>query len=189
METLSPVLSFRRAGNLGEHNTTFLKPFAASLCFFLCRARDGLHSQHPLVGSRSFVVLTRSPRNHQWHSWSKGWWPPVSEPSKPRVQQRWQRGTSPGQPRRSESSGTKLGREVAERPRVCGVSGTSAALKGAERSAKERPLAIQVEECQAFIHRTALLLGGGRTREQQELDAAVGPMAKFQEEMVKSLGG
>ena len=35
------------------------------------------------------------PRHQQWHSWSKGWWPAVSEASKPRVQRRWQRGTAP----------------------------------------------------------------------------------------------
>ena len=32
--------------------------------------------------------------------------------------------------------------------------GLQAALKEAERAAKERPLAIQVEECQAFIKRS-----------------------------------
>ena len=68
------------------------------------------------------------------------------------------------------------------------VRGLQAALKEAERSAKERPFAIQVEECQAFIKRSQnriVRLEEQRVREQQ--DAAMGCMAKLQEEMANSI--
>ena len=137
------------------------------------------------------------PRHQQWHSWSKGWWPAVSEASKPRVQRRWQRGTAPraspdevkaaarSRIERLQSALDALGETESVEDR-----GLQAALKGAERSAKERPLAIQVEECQAFIKRSQnriARLEEERAREQQELDAAMGRMAKFQEEMAKSI--
>ena len=32
---------------------------------------------------RGRLKLEEWPRHQQWHSWSKGWWPPVSEASKP----------------------------------------------------------------------------------------------------------
>ena len=124
------------------------------------------------------------PRHQQWHSWSKGWWPAVSEASKPRVQRRWQRGTAPraspdevkaaarSRIERLQSALDALGETESAEAR-----GLQAALKGAERSAKERPLAIQVEECQAFIKRSQnriARLEEERAREQQELDAAMG---------------
>ena len=134
------------------------------------------------------------PRHQRQSGWKQGW-AAVSEPSRPRVQRRWQRQCSPTEPRRSEGSGTKSGRNVAERVGCIGrirVSGSSvqAALQEAERAAKERPLAVQVEECQAFITRSQNRLARleeQRAREQQELDAAMGRMAKFQEEMAKSI--
>ena len=63
------------------------------------------------------------------------------------------------------SSGTKSDREVTERVGGSGRRGLQAALKGAERSAKECPFAIQVEECQACIKRSqmsARTAGAGR---------------------------
>ena len=137
------------------------------------------------------------PRHQQWHSWSKGWWPAVSEASKPRVQRRWQRSTVPraspdevkaaarSRIERLQSALDALGETESAEAR-----GLQAALKGAERSAKERHLAIQVEECQAFIKRSQnriARLEEERAREKQELDAAMGRMAKFQEEMAKSI--
>ena len=68
--------------------------------------------------------------------------------------------------------------------------GLQAALKEAERTAKERPFAVQVEECQAFIKRSQnrlVRLEEERAREQSELDAAMARMAKFRAEMAQSI--
>ena len=50
----------------------------------------------------------------------------------------------------------------------------------------ERPLAAQVEECQAFIKRSqarSVRLEQEQVREQKELDAALARMVRFREEM------
>ena len=62
-----------------------------------------------------------------------------------------------------------------------------AVLKEAERAANERPLAVLVEECQAFIISQNRLARLKEQRAKQDLDAAMGRMAKFQVEMAKSI--
>ena len=62
------------------------------------------------------------------------------------------------------------------------------ALQEACRAAQERPLAVQVEECQAFIERSRnrlTRLEQERVAEQKELDAAVVRLTRLREEMVR----
>ena len=119
------------------------------------------------------------PRHQQWHPRRQGWWPAVSEPSKPRVQRRWQRGTTP----RANPDDVKAAR--------CRARWMHLARPSLRRlGAKERFLVVQVEECQAFIKRSQnrlVWLEEQRVRQQEELDAAMGRMAKLQEEMAKSI--
>ena len=64
--------------------------------------------------------------------------------------------------------------------------GLQFALEDAKRAAQERPLAAQVEECQACIKRSQGKLARSdqeRDREQKEVDAALARMARFRDEM------
>ena len=94
-------------------------------------------------------------------------------------------------PSATKVASSELGQQVAKRVGRIGrtesleARGFQAALKEAERAAKERPLAIQVEECQAFIKRSQNRLEE-RAKEQQELDVAMGRMAKFREQPATS---
>ena len=132
------------------------------------------------------MVLTRSRRSgchQQWHSWRQGWWP-VSEASKPRVQRRWQRGTAP------RANPDDL--QAAARSRIERLQSAVDAL-GDTESTEARALQAALkgaEECQAFIKRSQNRLARleeQRVSAQQELDATMGRMAKFQEEMAKSI--
>ena len=70
------------------------------------------------------------------------------------------------------------------------VRGLQAALKEARRAAQDKPLAAQVEECQAFIQRSQRRLEKleeERAKEQEELDAAQRRMARFREEMARAM--
>ena len=63
------------------------------------------------------------------------------------------------------------------------------ALKEARHSAQKRPLAVQVEECRAFIKRSEnrlTRLEEERVKEQEELDAALARMVRFRDEMASS---
>ena len=113
------------------------------------------------------------------------------------MQRRWQRGNVP-RPSPDEAKAAERSRVDRLQSALAAVGeteslearGLQAALKEAERAAKERPLAVQVEECQAFIKRSQNRLARleeQRAREQQELDAAMGRMAKFREEMAQSI--
>ena len=62
----------------------------------------------------------------------------------------------------------------------------TSALQEARRAAQERPTAIQVEECQAFIQRSQnrlLKMEQERVAEQKELDAALVRLTRLREEM------
>ena len=165
-----------------------------------CRARDGPHSQRHLVGSRWFVVLARSRRSGRVISSGI----PGDKVGGQQFQKRPSRefnggGSAATAPRANPDVVKAAARSRIERLQSAldalgetestEARGLQAALKGAERSAKERPLAVEVEECQ-FIKRSQNRLARleeQRVSEQQELDAAIGRMAKFQEEMAKSI--
>ena len=71
------------------------------------------------------------------------------------------------------------------------ILGLQAALKEARRTAQDRPLAAQVEECQAFIQRSQRRLERlqeEQVKEQQQLDTALARMARFREEMGRTTG-
>ena len=71
------------------------------------------------------------------------------------------------------------------------IRGLQAALKEARRAAQDRPLATQVEECQAFIQRSQRRLQRlqeEQVKEQQQLDTVLERMARFREEMTKTTG-
>ena len=69
------------------------------------------------------------------------------------------------------------------------VRGLQAALKETRRVAQDRPVAAQIEECEAFIHRSRKRLDRleeERVKEQQDLDAALAQMARLREEMARA---
>ena len=137
------------------------------------------------------------PRRQWQPSWN-GWWPAVSEVSRPRVQRRWQRGNVP-RPSPDEAKAAARSRVDRLQSALAALGetesvearGIQATLKETERAAKERPLAVQVEECKAFIKRSQknrlAPLEEQRAREQQELDVAMGRMAMLREEMAQSI--
>ena len=70
------------------------------------------------------------------------------------------------------------------------VRGLQAALKEARRVAQNRPVAAQIEECEAFIHRSRKRLDRleeERLKEQQDLDAALAGIARLREEMARAV--
>ena len=115
------------------------------------------------------------PRHQQWHPRRQGWWPAVSEPSKPRVQRRWQRGTTPRAPDDVKAAARRRIERLQSALDAFGETesseawGLQAALKEAERTAKERPLVVQVEECQAFIKRSPTCASTGGTPRRELL--------------------
>ena len=139
------------------------------------------------------------PRRQQWYSsnqWS-GQWPAVSESRRTPIRRRWHRNNVPRlnpdeakaaartRVDRLETALAALGETESAEAR-----GLHAALKEAQRAAQERPLAAQVEECQAFIKRSQARLARleqEQVREQKELDAALARMARFREEMTRAV--
>ena len=140
-----------------------------------------------------------APGQQQWRSSSSWWqcggqWPALKSPT-PQVR-RWQRGpdTRGSNPdevlaaartkvSRLERAIDALGDSESPEARWLGV-----ALQEARRAAQERPLAVQVEECQAFIERSRnrlTRLEQERVAEQKELDAALVRLTRLREEMVR----
>ena len=136
--------------------------------------------------------VIRGPRpkaapEQQWRCssswWQHGQWP-VAKSEKPKVQRRWQRGpvtrgTNPDEA--MAAARTKVQRleraiEALGDNESTETKWLVSALKEARRAAQERPTAVQVEECQAFIQRSQnrlLRTEQHRIAEQKELDAAM----------------
>ena len=132
-------------------------------------------------------------RQHQWEDWNNGRWPEAK--SSP-VQRRWQRNIPRSNPDEVQAAARARVARLEEALKILGegdsteVRGLQAALKDARRAAQDRPLAAQVEECQAFIQRSQRRLARleeERAKEQAELDAALGRMARFREEMARAV--
>ena len=137
----------------------------------------------------------------QWRS-SSSWWQygqwPVAKSEKPQVQRRWQRGQGPRgtYPGMNPDEVLAAARNKVQRlERAIEVLGDNdsaearwltSALQEARRAAQERPTAIQVEECQAFIQRSQnrlVKMEEERIAEQKELDAALVRLTRLREEM------
>ena len=145
------------------------------------------------------VVRGPRPPSVQWprhQPWGHQWSFPVQRPTVSEVKapskRRWQRG--------NVVQGNPDVVQVAARSRVERLEravaflgeGDSAEIRGLQTALKEacradRPLAAQVEECQAFIQRSQRRLQRlqeEQVKEQQQLDTALERMARFREEML-----
>ena len=116
----------------------------------------------------------------------------VSEAASPTEITTWTEHTG-RQSRQCCGSSTHEGRAIAEshrgsgRQRVCGS--TVVGDKKTRRAAQERPLAMQVEECQGFIQRSRNRLNRmeqERIAENKELDAALVRLTRLHEEMTRA---
>ena len=111
------------------------------------------------------------------------------------VKRRWQRGSvQKGDPDEVQAAARSRVDRLERALAILGdgdseeIRGLQAALKEARRSAQDRPLAVQVEECQAFIQRSQKRLQRlqeEQAREQQQLDNALSRMARIREEMAR----
>ena len=152
------------------------------------------------------VVRGPRPPSVQWprrHPWAPQWSYPVQRPSVSKVKEsppkrRWQRGNEvQGNPDEVQAAARSRVERLERAVAVLGegdsaeIRGLQAALKEARRAAQDRPLAAQVEECQAFIQRSQRRLQRlqeEQVKEQQQLDTALERMARFREETTRTTG-
>ena len=136
------------------------------------------------------------PRRQQWWpQYHSNQWPSISKAKQP-IQRRWQRGhTLRGNPDEVQAAAKSRVERLERALSVLGdgdsteVQGLQAALKEARRAARDKPVAVQIEECEAFIQRSRKRLERleeERIKEQQSLDAAVARMVKLREEMTRT---
>ena len=149
------------------------------------------------------VVRGPRPPSVQWprrQQWGAQWTSPVQWPNaaeaknSPPVKRRWQRGFQEN-PDEAQAAARSRVERLEKAVAVLGDGNSEelvwlqAALKDARRAAQDRPLAAQMEECEAFIQRSQKRLQRLKEQqiaEQQQLDIALGRMARFREEMSRT---
>ena len=150
------------------------------------------------------VVRGPRPPSVQWprqQPWGPQWSYPVQRSKVSEVKEgspskrRWQRGNVQGNPDEVQAAARSRVERLERALSILGegdsaeIRGLQAALKEARRAAQDRPLAAQVEECQAFIQRSQKRLERlqeEHVKEQQQLDTALARMARFREEMART---
>ena len=124
------------------------------------------------------------------------WWPVFPDAKRSQVQRRWQRNIPRRNPDEVQAAARARVTRLEEALKVLGeddsteVRGLQAALQEARRAAQDRPMAAQIEECQAFIERSQRRLARleeEQTKEKEQLDAAQRRMARFREEMARTV--